>query len=249
MGVADVSRQAGTGVPDRSAQFGAEDVGDLVVRQGARTGDRPGFPAVGGGVEKRRRGDRSNVLGVHERGRPVAGRDDDLVAVANVGRVGGGEVLVEERGADERPGQARGPQPLLHGGVRHDLVLLRPLQGQEHDVAYAGVPSGRDGGQQVAAYIADRRGTHEKHRLHALEGRRPRAGVGEIEGDDVVRRPDQRSGPARPATRVSAPCAVRLRSTALPTFPVAPVTRMGATTDLGSSCPPCVKDLRTSLGQ
>ena len=43
-------------------------------------------------------------------------------------------------------------------------------------MAYASVPSGRDGGQQVAAYIADRRGTHEKHRLHALEGRRPRAG-------------------------------------------------------------------------
>jgi hypothetical protein len=74
VGVADVPRQAGTGVPDGTAQFSAEDVGDLVVRQGARTGDRPRFPAVGGGVEKRCRGDGPDILGVHERGSPVAGR-------------------------------------------------------------------------------------------------------------------------------------------------------------------------------
>jgi hypothetical protein len=140
---------------------------------------------VGGRVEQRGRGDRSDVLGVHEGGRPATGRDDDLVVVANVGSVGGGKILVEERSADERPGQTRGTQPLFHRGVRHDLVSLRPLQGQKHDVAYAGVLRGRDCGQQVTAYVADRRGTHEKHRLHAPEGRRPGAGFSEIKGDDV----------------------------------------------------------------
>ena len=58
---------------------------------------------MAGRVEQGGRRHRTDINGVDERGCAAARRDADLVAVADVAGMGGREVLVKERCADERP--------------------------------------------------------------------------------------------------------------------------------------------------
>src|SRR5690606_28169322 len=96
------------------------------------------------------------------------------------------EVLHEETRPDEGIGYSRFPDYSLDPVMRWERVMLRPEEGQEHDLYDPGLTAGLDKGLKDAFDIRQVRRPDEEHFPHAFKRRPVSSGTFKIKVDISV---------------------------------------------------------------
>jgi hypothetical protein len=183
--VAQVAEDGGGLVGDGTIEHLGEQCGDLVESDGLRAGQVVAAAVMSSGGEHHAGHDVAEVAYVVERDATVPGGDHYPVVVADVAAVGVAEVLGEEPGTQDGPGQPRCLQVGLDPMVWDDAVGLRPGHRGEHHVLHAPTGCFVDQGVQRWANTGDRGWAQQEHRAHVLDRAREGRGVGQVERDRV----------------------------------------------------------------